>query len=55
MTDTYEVYCQWCRDHNHTPTTREWWDAAIRQPRKTIVFEPDFDFETERREGWICQ
>lgn len=58
--DSYEIYRQWCLDHNRTPPTREWWDSACAKPRKVgglayISFEPDFDLETEQREGWTYQ
>lgn len=52
MIDSYALYCQWCLDHGYAKPTREWWDKACAQPRKVVVFEPDFDFDTERREGW---
>jgi hypothetical protein len=50
----YELYCDWCVKNNRMPPTREWWNWACRRPRpnNTVVFEPDFDIETERREGW---
>lgn len=48
---TYDIYCSWCRDRGQPPPSREWWNKAIRAS-KTVVFEPDFDIETERREGW---
>jgi hypothetical protein len=47
----YEIYVEWCRDHQRKPPSKAWWDKACAQP-KTIVFEPDFDIDTERREGW---
>jgi hypothetical protein len=52
--ESYEVYCKWCRDHLRPEPTREWWEMAIHQP-KTVSFEPDFDIDTERREGWTYQ
>lgn len=51
MIDSYELYFQWCIDHGHIPPTREWWDKAVAQV-KVAYFEPDFDLDTERREGW---
>lgn len=28
MIDGYQIYCEWCRDHNRAASTREWWDRA---------------------------
>lgn len=28
MIDSYQIYCEWCRDHNRAAPTREWWDRA---------------------------
>lgn len=53
---TYDLYCAWCRDHNRTPPTREWWDnACAKRTVKVVEFEPDFDITTEQREGWGYQ
>jgi hypothetical protein len=63
--DTYTIYCDWCRDHNRTPPTREWWNKACEattpipitdilsdeQVRK-LIFDDQADIDTERREGW---
>lgn len=53
--DTYSVYCVWCDAHHYAKPSREWWNkacAAKRPTVKVVSFEPDFDIETERREGW---
>lgn len=57
----YELFCEWCHDHNRNPPTREWWDWACKQqpPVSDAIKEQvristgidDFDFQTERREG----
>lgn len=54
MLDTYVIYVAWCLDHHRTPPTREWWNAACTILRIPTPRQPDidFDYETERREGW---
>jgi hypothetical protein len=50
--DAYEVYCTHCRARGEPCPTREWWDAACHGVVRVVQFEPDFDIETEKREGW---
>jgi hypothetical protein len=51
--DTYDIYAQWCFEHNRVPPSREWWDKACGQRRTTLPIEDvAWDIENERREGW---
>lgn len=52
MTDTYTLYCEWCRDHHQPAPTREWWNRACAVPRHPPAKSNTFDIETEQREGW---
>jgi len=56
----YDLYYQWCQDHNRKPPTKEWWEAAcanqdFRNKINTPFLETIKDQEEidrERREGW---
>jgi hypothetical protein len=51
--DSYTIYRQWCIDHGQVPPSREWWDMACNQRRRTIpIDDVNWEIENERREGW---
>ncbi len=52
--DTYTIYCDHMIALGRKPPTKAWWNDHCRgrTTPKVVVFEPDFDLEIERREGW---
>ena len=46
---TYEIFRQWCIDHDKIPPSRKWWEMAV---GPVAIDDVQFDIETERREGW---
>lgn len=52
-TERYSQYCAAFHRGGITPLSFDLWQRAVDRPHKaTVVFEPDFDIETEKREGW---
>lgn len=50
--DAYTVYCDHQRSLGLPAPSREWWDLACKArpaPRKSDV---QFDYDTEKHEGW---
>lgn len=49
--DTFEIYRQWCLDHDLIPPQRNWWNWYVAY-KPALIDELQFDYELERKH-WV--
>lgn len=55
MIDGYQIYCEWCRDHNRAAPSREWWDRACAKGRARqaeLIGVPVSELRAPRPHRW---